>query len=232
VSGEPLRVVLADDNYLVREGTRQLLEVSGEIEVLAAVGDPLQLVEAVRALRPQAVLTDIRMPPTFHMEGIEAAHALRAEHPDLGVVVLSQHADDSYALELFRDGTAGLGYLLKERVSERGELVHALHEAAAGRAVIDPAIVEALVLRRSRAAASPLFRLSDRERDVLREMARGSTNPAIARTLALSTSSVEKLIGTIFSKLGLAEEPQVHRRVTAVLAWLQDEPGRSRDAGR
>lgn len=232
MSDEPLRVVLADDNYLVREGTRQLLEVSGEVEVLAAVGDPLQLIEAVRALRPQAVLTDIRMPPTFQMEGIEAAHALRDEHPDLGVVVLSQHADDSYALELFRDGTAGLGYLLKERVSERGELVHALQEAAAGRAVIDPAIVEALVLRRSRAAASPLSRLSDRERDVLHEMARGSTNPAIAQTLALSTSSVEKLIGTIFSKLGLAEEPQVHRRVTAVLAWLQDEPGRSRDAGR
>jgi len=228
VDEPPLRVVLADDSYLVREGTRQLLEVSGEVEVLAAVGDPAQLHDAVRGLRPQAVLTDIRMPPTFHMEGIEAAHALRREHPHLGIVVLSQHAEDSYALELFREGTAGLGYLLKERVSERGELVRAMREAVAGRAVIDPAIVEVLVGRRARAAASPLAGLTERERDVLALMASGRANPAIAACLHLSLSSVEKVIGAIFSKLGLAEEQQVHRRVAAVLAWLRDEPVQKR----
>lgn len=218
-----LRVVLAEDNYLVREGTRGLLEDSGEVDVVAAVGNADELLDAVRRLTPQAVLTDIRMPPGHHMEGIEAAHTIRAEHPEIGVVVLSQHTDETYALALFRDGTAGLAYLLKDRLGDLDELVGALREVTHGGSVIDPVVVEGLVSRRTRAARSPLSTLTPRERDVLQEMARGRTNAGIERALHLSTSTVEKHVSSIFDKLDLAEEP-VHRRVAAVLTFLQ-HPG-------
>jgi len=214
--------VIAEDNYLVREGTRRVLEASGEVEVLAAVGSPDELLDAVERLRPQAVLTDIRMPPGHDMEGIEAAHRIRSLHPDIGVVVLSQHADEAYAFQLLKDGTAGLAYLLKERVGDLEELLRALRETVAGRSVIDPLVVEALLARRSRVALSPLAELSSREMDALREMAQGKTNAAIAASLSVSESTVEKYANAIFSKLGLAEERQVHRRVTAVLAFLRD----------
>ena len=219
---ERLRVVIAEDNYLVREGTRRVLEASGEVEVLAAVGSPDELLDAVERLRPQAVLTDIRMPPGHDMEGIEAAHRIRSLHPDIGVVVLSQHADEAYAFQLLKDGTAGLAYLLKERVGDLEELLRALRETVAGRSVIDPLVVESLLARRSRVALSPLAELSSREMDALREMAQGKTNAAIAASLSVSESTVEKYANAIFSKLGLAEERQVHRRVTAVLAFLRD----------
>jgi DNA-binding NarL/FixJ family response regulator len=217
-----LRIVIAEDNYLVREGMRQLLESSGDVQVLAAVSTAEDLLDAVSRLRPDAVITDIRMPPGHHMEGIEAALAIRAVHPQVGVVVLSQHADEAYAFQLLREGTAGLAYLLKERIGDRSELLRALHETVAGRSVIDPLVVEALVGRKARLAASRLRELNARELDVLRQMAQGKTNPAIAEALALSGSAIEKHINAIFSKLGLSEEPQVHRRVAAVLTFLRE----------
>jgi DNA-binding NarL/FixJ family response regulator len=219
---EPLRVVLAEDNYLVREGTRQLLDATGEVVVVAAVGDGAALLTAVDEQAPAAVLTDIRMPPTHTMEGIHAAHEIRHRHPDIGVVVLSQHADEAYAFALLAQGTAGLGYLLKDRVGERAELVRALRETAGGRSVLDPVIVDALVGRRARQRSSPLARLTTRELDVLGAMAQGKTNAAIADSLSLSVSAVEKHSNAIFAKLGLGEEPQTHRRVAAVITFLRD----------
>jgi DNA-binding NarL/FixJ family response regulator len=209
-----LRVVLAEDNYLVREGTRRLLEDSGEIDVVAAVGNAEELRDAVRRFAPQAVLTDIRMPPGHHMEGIEAAHAIRRDHPGIGVVVLSQHTDEVYAFALLRDGTSGLAYLLKDRLGDVEDLIRALREVARGGSVIDPVVVEGLVGRRTRAARSPLAALTTRELDVLREMAQGKTNAGIEQALHLSSSTVEKHVNSIFGKLGLGEEP-VHRRVAA-----------------
>ena len=189
---ERLRVVIAEDNYLVREGARRLLEHSGEVEVVAAVGVMDELLEAVARLLPDAVLTDIRMPPGHDMEGITAAHQIRARHPNIGVVVLSQHAEEAYAFQLLKDGTAGLAYLLKERVGDTDELLRALRETIAGRSVIDPVVVEALLAGRGRLANSPLATLTPRETDVVREMAEGKTNAAIADSLSVSESAVEK----------------------------------------
>ena len=200
---DQLRVVLAEDNYLVREGTRRLLEESGEIDVVAAVGNAEELRDAVRRFAPQAVLTDIRMPPGHHMEGIEAAHAIRRDHPGTGVVVLSQHTDEVYAFALLRDGTGGLAYLLKDRLGDVEDLIRALREVARGGSVIDPVVVEGLVGRRTRAARSPLAALTTRELDVLREMAQGKTNAGIEQALHLSSSTVEKHVNSIFGKLGL-----------------------------
>lgn len=221
---DPLRVVIAEDNYLVREGTRELLEASGEVAVVAAVGSKRELIDSVARLRPDAVLADIRMPPDHHMEGIEAAHEIRRSMPAIGVVILSQHADETYAFALLKEGTAGLAYLLKERISERGELVRALRETAGGGSVVDSTIVEALVRRRIRLASSPLHDLTPRELDVLREMAQGRTNSGIAGTLFLSQSAVEKHVSAIFSKLGLAQVGEVDRRVAAVLTFLRNAP--------
>jgi DNA-binding NarL/FixJ family response regulator len=220
---EPVRVVIAEDNYLVREGTRRLLEDSGEVHVVAAVGSAGELLDAVDRLLPDAVLTDIRMPPGHDMEGIAAAHAIRARHPHVGVVVLSQHADAAYASELLKGGTAGMAYLLKERVGDLDELLRALRETIAGRSVIDPVVVEALLAVRGRLAQSPLRTLTPRETDVLREMAQGKTNAAVAESLSVSESAVEKYANAIFSMLGLSEEPQVHRRVAAVLTFLREK---------
>ncbi len=216
-----LRVVIAEDNYLVREGVRRLLEDSGRVFVEAATANVDELLSAVRRRAPDAVITDIRMPPGHHMEGIAAARTIRAEYPGVGVVVLSQHTDESYALELFRDGTSGLAYLLKDRLGDVDDLVHALHEVAAGGSVVDPLVVEALVSRHTRAAASPLSLLTARELDVLREMAQGKTNAGIEGALHLSASTVEKHVNSIFGKLQLVDEP-VHRRVVAVLRFLED----------
>jgi DNA-binding NarL/FixJ family response regulator len=177
-----LRVGLADDHYLVREGTRRLLEDSGEVTVVAAVGSADDLLDAVDRLTPDAVVTDIRMPPDHHRAGIVAAHTIRRRHPRTGVVVLSQYADSMYAHELFTDGTAGLAYLLKDRVAELDELVAALRAVADGRAVIDPRIVEALVSRGEQEADSALASLTPRETGVLRLMAAGRANAGIMRT--------------------------------------------------
>ncbi|MFI9308832.1 response regulator [Streptomyces triculaminicus] len=220
----PLRVVIAEDHYLVREGTRRLLEDTGDVAVVSAVGNAAELLEAVEELRPEVVIADIRMPPGHHTEGIAAAHAIRAGHPGIGVVMLSQHADENYAFDLFQRGTDGLAYLLKERIGELDELLRALREVAAGRSVVDPRIVEVLMGSHTRAADAPLAALTRRELDVLRHMAEGKTNRAIAQALVLSESTIEKHVNSTFAKLGLAEEPQLHRRVSAVLAYLRHAP--------
>jgi DNA-binding NarL/FixJ family response regulator len=222
VSEQPLRVAVADDHYLVREGLRQLLELGGEVAVLAGVGTAAELLAVVRREPVDVVVTDIRMPPKHHLEGIEAAHAIRADRPDVGVVVLSAHADAAYALELFREGTAGLAYLLKDRVGDRAELLRAVRATAAGDSVIDPMVVEAMLRSPRRREASSLERLSDRERQVLEQMAAGRSNTAIGEALYLSVSAVEKHVSAIFTKLGLVEERSSHRRVAAVLAFLAD----------
>jgi DNA-binding NarL/FixJ family response regulator len=223
-----VNVVIADDHYLVREGTRSLLESSGEVVVLAAVENADALLDAVGRLHPDAVITDIRMPPTHQTEGIEAAHEIRARHPDVGVVVLSQYVNSLYAFELFRDGTSGLAYLLKDRVGELDELVRALREVTAGGSVIDPKVVEGLLARRQQPAASLLETLTAREMEVLAEMAQGKSNAAISETLFISPSAVEKHINSIFAKLMLSSEDGAqHRRVAAVLAFLRNQDLRS-----
>jgi DNA-binding NarL/FixJ family response regulator len=217
-----LRIVFAEDDYLVREGTAALLADVGDVEVVAAVADRDGLLAAVQEHGPDAVLTDIRMPPTKTTEGIDAARRIREEHPETGVVVLSQYAEEEYAYELLKDGAEGLGYLLKERVADVEEIVRALRDVAAGGSVLDPKVVEGLVARRDREARSPLAHLTDREREVLSLMAEGKNNAAIAASLYLTERAVEKHINSLFHKLGLSEEPNVHRRVMAVLTFLRE----------
>jgi DNA-binding NarL/FixJ family response regulator len=216
----PLRVVFAEDNFLVRQGTAALLATSGEIELVATCEDPVSLLAAVRENAPDAVLTDLRMPPTFTTEGIDAARQIRMEQPDTGVVVLSQYVEADDAFELLQDGVAGLGYLLKERVSDIDELVRALHEVARGGSALDPRVVEGLLQRGSAQASSPLLGLTDRELEVLQEMATGRSNASIAKALFMSERAVEKHITSVFQKLGLSEEGDLNRRVSAVLAFL------------
>jgi len=218
-----IRVVFAEDNYLVREGTAALLATSDDIELVGTAESKDELLAAVEELRPDAVLTDIRMPPTGTSEGIDAAKQIREAHPEIGVVVLSQFAEEDYAYDLLKDGAAGLGYLLKERVADVAELVRALGEVAKGGSVLDPKIVEALVSAKERLAHSPLGQLTDREREVLGQMAQGKNNAAIAKALFLTERAVEKHINSLFHKLGLTEEPDVHRRVMAVLAFLREQ---------
>jgi DNA-binding NarL/FixJ family response regulator len=217
-----MRVVFAEDNYLVREGTVALLGEVDRVEIVATAASFDELIAAVDAHEPDAVLTDIRMPPTGTDEGIRAAKRIRADHPSIGVVVLSQYADDEYAYDLLKDGAGGLGYLLKERVGDVTELVRALDEVTSGGSVLDPKVVEALVAAKDRMAHSPLAQLTDREREVLSLMAQGMNNAAIAKALFLTDRAVEKHINSMFHKLGLTEEPDVHRRVMAVLAFLRE----------
>lgn len=219
-----LRIVLADDNYLLREGVRALLEDSGEVQICAAVSDAVELLDAVERYGPDAVLTDIRMPPNLQTEGIEAAHEIRRRFPSVGVVVLSQHADESYVRALLEHGTDGLAYLLKERVGDVDELLRALREVCAGRTVLDPRVLDALITRRLNQEPAGLETLTGREHDVLREMARGLSNSGIARALVLSESAVEKHIGSIFAKLGQHDLSDTNRRVSAVLAYLGASP--------
>jgi DNA-binding NarL/FixJ family response regulator len=215
-----IRVVLADDHYLVREGVRRLLEADPEIEVVSTCGDLPSLLAAVKEVQPDVVLTDIRMPPTGVDEGIQAAESLRTTHPEIGVVVLSQYGEAGYAVALLEGGTARRAYLLKERVDDLGQLVAAIRAVADGGSMIDPKVVEGLVAEKARAEASALSELTPRERDVLREMAEGKNNAAIAETLFLTERSVEKVIHSIFQKLGLGWEPSIHKRVKAVILYL------------
>lgn len=219
-----ISVVIAEDGILFREGTRRLLEDSGQVDILATVGNADELHEAVRLLKPRTVLTDIRMPPGHHMEGIDAAHTIRACHPGTGIVVMSHHSNEHYAFALLRHGTAGLAYLLKDRVADLDSLIRALREVAAGGSVIDPLVVDALITRQTRTANSPLAQLTERELDVLREMAQGNTNAGIQSALNLEKTTVEKHISSIFAKLGLTHDAR-HRRVAAVLTFLRDTTG-------
>ncbi len=220
-----MRVVFAEDDYLVREGTAALLEQAEEVDIVEAVADLDALLAAVERHEPDAVLTDIRMPPTKTTEGIQAALMIRREHPGTGVVVLSQYAEEEYAYELLKDGAEGLGYLLKERVADVEDIVRALRDVAAGGSVLDPRVVEGLVARRERESTSPLARLTEREREVISLMAEGKNNAAIAASLYLTERAIEKHINSLFHKLGLSEEPNVHRRVMAVLTFLRQGGG-------
>jgi DNA-binding NarL/FixJ family response regulator len=217
-----IRLVLAEDNYLVREGVRRLIEGDDDLELAAVCEDYDSLLAAVEREKPDVVLTDIRMPPTGTDEGVRAAEVLRTSHPSVGVVVLSQFVDPAYALALLDGGSEGRAYLLKERVSDIDQLKRAIEEVAGGGSVIDPKVVEALVAARSKAAESPVGRLTPREKEILAEMASGKNNAGIAAALVLTERAVEKHINSIFSKLGLSEEPAVHRRVKAVLLFLAD----------
>ena len=197
------------------------MATSTEVELVRVVEDTRSLLAAVDELSPDCVLTDIRMPPTFTTEGIDAARQIRATHPGTGVVVLSQYVEEDYAFELLQDGVAGLGYLLKERVSEIEELVRALHEVARGGSALDPKVVDGLLRRRSSQASSPLLGLTEREREVLQEMATGRSNAAIGKALFMSDRAVEKHITSVFQKLGLSEEGEINRRVSAVVTFLE-----------
>ncbi|HAM03256.1 MAG TPA: DNA-binding response regulator [Acidimicrobiaceae bacterium] len=215
-----IRVVLAEDNYLVREGVGTLIAGEPDLELVASCADYDALMASVGAETPDVVVTDIRMPPTGTDEGIRAAAVIRDEHPQMGVVVLSQYSEPAYAVSFLDGGSKGRAYLLKERVSDIDQLAGAIREVAGGGSVIDPAVVDALVAARSKAADSPLHRLTPRETEILGEMAQGKNNAAVAASLVLSERAVEKHINSIFSKLALSEEPDVHRRVKAVLLFL------------
>jgi DNA-binding NarL/FixJ family response regulator len=219
----PIRVVLADDSFIVREGMRELLQSVTEVDVVATCNDMASLLAAIAKERPDVVLTDIRMPPTNTDEGIRVAESLRTSAPSVGVVVVSQYADAEYALALLDKGAAGRAYLLKERVSDLDQLVHAIREVARGGSVVDATVVENLIAARSRNKRSTLSDLTPREREVLAAVAQGQNNAAIAEGLHLTEGAVEKHISSIFSKLGLGEEPAVHRRVKATLIYLAEE---------
>jgi DNA-binding NarL/FixJ family response regulator len=220
-----IRVVLAEDNALLREGVTKLFEAQAEIDLVGTAADLPELLTLIDHTIPDVVVTDIRMPPTGTDEGIKAAAYVRDNHPDVGVVVLSQHSNPAYALALLAEGSSGRAYLLKERVGGVDELMHAVREVAAGRSVIDAAVVEALVSANVRKPASDLERLTPRETEILAEMAQGKSNAAIAAALILSERAVEKHTNSIFSKLGLSEEKDLNRRVKAVLVYLNDSAG-------
>ena len=217
-----IRVAVGEDSLILREGLQQLLARSPGIDVVAACGDLESLLEAVERNRPDVVLTDIRMPPGESDEGIQVATRLRKSHPEIGVVVLSQYSEPAYVLSLLEAGSDRRGYLLKERVHNRGELVSAIDAVAGGGSVIDPKIVEVLVAARARAECSPLSELTGREREVLAEIAQGKSNTAIAESLVLTKRAVEKHINSIFMKLGLAAVDDVSKRVKATLLFLAD----------
>jgi DNA-binding NarL/FixJ family response regulator len=220
-----IRVVVADDSYLLREAVARLVDGAEDLEVIGSCANRDELLAMVDELVPDVVVTDIRMPPTGTDEGIQAASAIRTSHPAIGVVVLSQYSTPSYAIALLEGGSAGRAYLLKDRVARADELVAAIRAVAAGGSVIDPKVVEEVVNSRAAAAASPLDRLTPREREILGEIAQGKSNGAIAASLMLSERAVEKHINSILSKLHLSEEPDVNRRVKAVLVYLAQGGG-------
>ena len=219
----PIRLVVADDSFIVREGIRELLESVQDVEVVATCTDLDSLRAAIKSGRPDVVLTDIRMPPTNSDEGVRMAEELRTTAPGVGVVVLSQYADAEYALALLDKGAAGRAYLLKERIADLDQLVNAIREVARGGSVIDSKVVENLIAARTRQARSPLAQLTPREREVLAEVGQGRNNAAIATSLHLTERAVEKHINSIFSKLGLSEEEAVHRRVKAAIMYLAEK---------
>lgn len=220
-----LRVVLAEDNALLRDGMARLIESQPDLELTGLATDFPELIDLVEREHPDVVVTDIRMPPTSRDEGIRAANQLRETSPATGVVVLSQYANPEYALALLEQGSSGRAYLLKERVTDVEELLRAIREVARGGAVIDPAVIELLVAAHGRHSTSGLDLLTAREREVLGEMAQGKSNAAVAASLVLSERAVEKHANSIFSKLCLTEERDLNRRVKAVLVYLAEGAG-------
>ncbi len=220
-----LRVALAEDSYLVREGLEQLLGASGDVEVVASCTDRDSLLAAVASERPDVVLTDIRMPPDNDDAGIQVSSRLRESHPEIGVVVVSQYAEPGLVLRLFDGGSDGRAYLLKERIVEREQLIGAIQAVAKGGSVVDPKVVEVLVEAQSRAASSPLGEMTPRELDVLALIAEGKSNAAIAEELVLTKRAIEKQVNAIFLKLGLTYAPdadQIAKRVRAALIFLSE----------
>ncbi len=215
-----LRLVLAEDSFLMREGITSLLALDDDLDLVASAESYDGLLAAVEEHHPDVVLTDIRMPPTQTDEGIRAANIIRADHPEIGVVVLSQYVEPDYAMRLFEDGSEGRAYLLKERVADLDELSAAIHKVHAGGSVVDPKVVEALINARGADDGSILDRLTEREHEVLTEMAKGGNNSAIGEALFISARSVEKHIGSIFTKLDLSESDDTNRRVRAVLLYV------------
>lgn len=216
-----LRLVLAEDSYLMREGIGALFALDDDLDLVATCETHEGLMAAVTEHRPDVVITDIRMPPTQTDEGIRAARQIRTEHPEIGVVVLSQYVEPDYAMRLFEDGSEGRAYLLKERVADLDELSAAIRRVHEGGSVVDPKVVDALISARSRDDGSSILdRLTEREQEVLAEMAKGGTNAAIGEALFISARSVEKHIGSIFTKLDLSESVDANRRVSAVLLYL------------
>jgi DNA-binding NarL/FixJ family response regulator len=217
--GPPIRVILADDSYLVREAIEHVLHEADEVEVVASCGDRDSLLSAIEAEQPDVVVTDIRMPPGHSDEGLRLARDLRASDPDVGVVVLSSHSEPSYALALFVDGSSGRAYLLKERLKDPAELGRAIRTVAAGGSAVDPKLVERLL-----AGSAPddgrLDALTPREHEVLAQVAEGRSNAAIAESFAISKRAVEHHVNGIFRKLGLEESGDVSRRVMATLVYL------------
>jgi DNA-binding NarL/FixJ family response regulator len=221
----PIRIVVAEDSYLVREALTQLLEDDADLELVAVAEETTALERVVERERPDVVLTDIFMPPFDGAEGIHVAARLRDSHPGIGVVILSQYAEPRYAVELLESGSAGRAYLLKERVGNRAELIAAIRAVASGGSVIDSKIVDALIAERSRVSDSLVGALTVREREVLAEVATGKSNSAIAGSLFLTKRAVEKHINAIFMKLNLRDSDDVSRRVKATLIYLTDERG-------
>jgi DNA-binding NarL/FixJ family response regulator len=215
-----VRLVVADESLFVREAVAAITRDEPDLELLAVCQDLESLLAAVERTHPDVVVTDVRMPPTGTDEGIRAAVELRVTHPDIGVVVLSQDAEPSFVLDLFRDGSEARAYLLKEQLHDRAELVAAVRTVAAGGSLVDPKVVEALTVSRTRHDDPALRRLTRREREVLRELAEGKSNTAIAEALEISKRAVEKHIRSIFGKLDLVESDEVSRRVKAVLIFL------------
>jgi DNA-binding NarL/FixJ family response regulator len=219
-----LRVLLAEDQYLFREGTRRLLEEHGRVEVVGVAPDYDSVLEEARRLKPDVVLMDIKMPPSYSTEGIDAAHVIKQELPGTGVVILTQHDDEVYVWRLLAHGVEGYGYLHKLRVGDIEQLVRAVQQVADGGSVLDPHIVQRLLDQRSRKPGSPLTELTAGELSVLRLMAEGKSNAAIAERLSVSTATVERRINALFQKLELGEEVDLNRRVAAVLIYLRESP--------
>jgi DNA-binding NarL/FixJ family response regulator len=221
VGERDIRLLICEDDYLVREGARAVLDSASGIRVLATAGDPDELDALLDAHEPDAVILDIRMPPTFTTEGIDVAKRLREQRPEIGIVILSQHDDPEYALELLEHGSERLAYLLKERLGDSERLVAAIEEVVSGGSALDPKIVDSLMEAQRRRNVSRLAGLTPRELEVLSLMATGKGNAAIARELVISERAVEKHTNAIFRKLGLGDEVDVNRRVAAVLFFLQ-----------
>src|SRR4051812_10859836 len=219
----PIKVVVAEDNYLVRQALVQVLETESALELVSVAEDIDSLIGAIEQERPDVVLTDVFMPPFDGADGIHVAAQLRESHPEIGVVILSQYAEPSYAVELLESGSGGRAYLLKERVGNRADLVAAIQAVATGDSVIDPKIVDALIAERTRVSDSLVGSLTAREREVLAEVATGKSNSAIADSLFLTKRAVEKHINAIFLKLNLRDSDDVSRRVKATLIYLTDE---------
>ena len=213
-----MRVVVADDSVLLREGVVRLLEEAG-IEVVGQAGDAEELLRKVRAHKPDVAVVDVRMPPSNTDDGLRAAQQIRAELPEVGVLVLSQYVEEGYALELLEDGAKGVGYLLKDRVAEVERFIDAVRRVGDRGSALDPEVVSQLVGRRR--DENPLLELTPREREVLELMAEGRSNQAIAKELVVTERAVEKHVTSIFSKLDLTSSPHDHRRVLAVLTYLR-----------